>query len=662
MAPTPRGRAQSNVIGVVLLLGLVIAGTTGVLVLGGSALSDMEGRMTVQQAELAMTNLDRKVSNVALGTTESGRVRLGGRTAAVNGSAGTITVEQIGCSACPRSLASTDLGAVRYEQGETVVAYQGGGVWRKEGSYTRMVSPPEFHYRRGTTATGEPTLTFPLVVLRGDSSASTLAFERADSREVFPDPSAGRENPLGSGSVRITIESDYYRGWAHYFESRTDAETVTVDGANRTVSVVLSIPGKSREVTDSIASRSPTVRVQGGATVDSYNSSLGSYAATRGSAGDVYVGEDLANAGGGTVYGDMHVDGDFDGGGGTEVTGQLVVDGDVTLGGGVDVDGEIIADGDLYVSGGTQIDSPVAVSGRVVETGGGVHVTRDVVAGGDYASSSGTIDGDVYVGGDFHPAWGQNIDGNLTTGGEYRNGTISPGVAGTVTEHAPPPDLSAVEPARNLKPPNLEPIDGTISGRVSAATASNDNTGSDAARVEAGNCGGGYSSCTLTNGTYHLDSLPLNSDHLTFDTTGGPVYVAVDGDVSSTGGSTVDVVGPHEVHVYATGDYTLKSDWTSVDQRGDQVWLYGTSSSTVTITGGATVYGVVYAPGNQDIEVTGGAEVYGALVGGVSTVQGGTAVHYDTVLSDRKPRLLADSGPPVTYLHIRVNEVRVEEG
>ncbi|MFB6101788.1 MAG: hypothetical protein ABEJ73_04415 [Haloplanus sp.] len=656
-------RGQSTVIGVVLIVALVVLGTTGVLMIGGNALRDIENQAQAEQAALAMSSVDAEGSEVALGYADARRVALGeGGTATLDESAGRITVEHVGANATGPPLVNTTLGAVEFRTGGTTVAYQGGGVWRASSGRSRMISPPEFHYRWGAGAGSDPTLTFPIVVLRGSaSSTEALRFEDGPSRAAFPNASAGLTNPLSSGSIRVTIRSDYYRGWADYFETRTDAETVSVNDAERSVSVVLSVPTQGREIGDSIAARSPTVTVKGGATVDSYNSSLGPYPSSQGENGSVYVGEDLVNAGSGTIYGDMRVDGDFEAGGGIEVKGRLIADGDVDLtGGGVSVDDEIIADGDLRLGGGGHLDSPAVVAGRVVETGGGVTVDADVAAGGDYVSSSGTINGDVHVGGDFSPANGQNINGNVTAHGEFKDGGVYPSVHGTVVEGGPEPNLRAVSVARDLRPPDLRAIDDTIGSKVAAAAASNDNNGSDAGRIEAGNCGSG---CTLTNGTYHLDDLTLSGgDSLTFDTSGGPVYVAVDGDVSTLGGSPVDVTGSNEVHVYATGDYDIQTDWTSVGERGDQIWLYGSSTSTVTVRSGANFYGVIYAPGNRDISVRGGAEVYGGLVGGVSDVQGGTAVHYDTVLADQKPALAGGGGAPVTFLHVTVNEIRVEDG
>ncbi|MFC6838036.1 DUF7289 family protein [Halomarina ordinaria] len=656
------GRGQSHVVGVVLLLGLTVIGVGSVLLLGGEVLTLLQDSADAEAAEVAMTTLDSRASDVVLGTSGGKRVELGGRgTTRVDEDAGAISIEYVGCETCPRELANTTLGAVEYTTGSTTVAYQGGGVWRTDGEHAEMVSPPEFHYQRTVTSSGDPTLTFPLAVVRGTASGGTLQLSEGDATAVFPNETA--RNPLGAGSVRITIRSQYYEGWAAYFESRTTVESVDVDDDAETVELVLTIPNKSRNVTDGIASHRSDLRVQGGATVDSYDSSRGSYSETRGSNGSVYVGDDLRNAGGGTVRGDMRVAGDFDGGGGIDVTGDLITNGDVTLSGGVGVDGEVVADGDFSISGGGKVTSPVSVGGDVVETGGGVAVEDDVVAGGDYYAKSGSISGDVHVGGDFHAANGQNLNGDVTVGGRFDDDGVNPNVNGRVTEGAAGPDLSRVAAASDLTPPELTPIDATIDGRLEAHAARNNNTGSDVERLEAGNCGGRFESCTLTAGTYHLDDLTLSgSDALTFDTSDGPIHLAVDGDVSSTGGSTVNTVGSDRVHVYAGGDYTIRTRWESVGERGDQLWLYGSSGSTVTVQGGATLYGVIYAPANEDVTVRGGSEVYGGIVGSTSTVQGGTAVHYDTVLADQRPDLLGGGTAPVTYLHISVNELHVSDG
>ena len=81
------GRGQSSPIGVVLLLGLIIAAATSVAVFGGTVLQDSQDRSEVGQAEQAMTQFDARAAQVALGDSDSQTVQLGG-------SSGTYSVQE----------------------------------------------------------------------------------------------------------------------------------------------------------------------------------------------------------------------------------------------------------------------------------------------------------------------------------------------------------------------------------------------------------------------------------------------------------------------------------------------------------------------------------------------------------------------------------------
>ena len=638
-----RTRAQSEVLGFVLLVGMVVLAVTTMLIVGGGAMDALTEASNAENAEIMMSQFDSHVSTVSLGESERQTFPFSGDgSATVDEDAGTITITQIGCGSCQRELLQTNLGAVTYTTGSTTVAYQGGGVWRTDGEHTTMASPPEFHYTSGNDPSSNPTLTFPVVSISGSGSLTGAAeISKTNSKSLFPSDDAAMTNPLSSGSIEVVIRSEYYEGWATYFEERTNAESVDVDDDKQQVTVILSIPNKSREIADGIATADPTLRIQGSGGVDSYDSSKGTYEVTNGEEGSVYVGNGLKYSGGSTIKGDMRVNGDFDAGGGIDVTGRLIVNGDVEFGGGSMINNEVIADGDLLFKGNS-INAPVTVADDVVTTGG-VEVNNDITAGGDFDWGGNTITGDVYLGGAFnHKGWNEPP-------------------SGTVREHYAALDLSAVDEAADLTPPEMTAIDSTIMARIDAYSKTNDNAGTDAGRLEAGNCGPSDPSCTLTAGTYSIDALDLNNADVTFDTTDGPIYIAVDGDISATGSSTIQAVGPNRVHIYTSGDVSIKEDWQSTGSRGDQIWLYGSSESDVSIRGGTTFYGVVYAPSNENIEVTGGSDVYGALVGSVSKVNGNSAVHYDLVLKDQKPDLVGGGGVPLTYLHISHNEVVVED-
>jgi hypothetical protein len=246
-------RGQTAPIGVVLVLGIVLLGTTVIVALGGAAITSTQERSEINAAEHAMTQFDSQAAQVALGDTSVQSVRFGrmGGSYSVEPSSGTITVTHIDYDgSADEELFSGKLGAVVYRNGDTTIAYQGGGVWRKdENGGVSMVSPPEFHYRSGT-------LTLPVIRAEGSGGASgdvvaTIVRDTTPDRH-YPNPSSNYNgddspdrkylNPIAKGTVHITVQSEYYEGWAHYFRDRTDG-TVTVDDANEEVTVELETIG-----------------------------------------------------------------------------------------------------------------------------------------------------------------------------------------------------------------------------------------------------------------------------------------------------------------------------------------------------------------------------------------------------------------------------------
>ncbi|KPN31417.1 hypothetical protein SY89_02163 [Halolamina pelagica] len=140
-----------------------------------------------------------------------------------------------------------------YKNGDVEIGYQGGGVWERRGNGSVMRSPPEFNYRGAT-------LTLPVMRVTTDSRESgpttAVVTRQNDSRQVFPNASASDageswsdegapygdntayENPVTSGNVSVTVQSQFYQAWAEYFRTRTTGE-VSVDHARNRASVKL---------------------------------------------------------------------------------------------------------------------------------------------------------------------------------------------------------------------------------------------------------------------------------------------------------------------------------------------------------------------------------------------------------------------------------------
>ena len=242
-----RSRGQSSTIGFVLLIAVTVAGAGAVVGLGGQAFEDTRSASTVDRVENAMTQFDSRTSMVALGDASVQRVQFGGGgdgTFGVEEDAGWIRVTHRNYTAgTDHVVYNESLGAVRYSEGDTTVAYQGGGVWRSEGEGSVMVSPPEVTYRRAT-------LTLPVIRTRGEDAAggapTAYVTSEGTTGNVYPNGSDSATypngqpflNPVRNGTVVLTVHSDYYEAWGRYFETRTEGN-VTVYDSNRTAHVEL---------------------------------------------------------------------------------------------------------------------------------------------------------------------------------------------------------------------------------------------------------------------------------------------------------------------------------------------------------------------------------------------------------------------------------------
>ncbi|WP_200531462.1 archaellin/type IV pilin N-terminal domain-containing protein [Halorubrum sp. LN27] len=271
-------RAQSEVIGTVLLLGLTIAAIGITVGIGSTALADAQSSADIERIEGSMTQVDSKASLVAHGGSTSQRVRLDPSREAdvrVDGEAGTMRIEveaENEDGDIETQTENVTLGAVVYERGDDRVAYQGGGVWRSNGDGSWMVSPPEFHYRGDT-------LTLPLVTVDGDGRLGDSAVVAGDTKHpegLFP--SENVSNPLLGGNVTITVESEYAEAWGRFFETRTSANVTQLSETE--VRVALRTETVHPTLSTSVSATASSKLALGEVTslyADSYDSSDGSY-------------------------------------------------------------------------------------------------------------------------------------------------------------------------------------------------------------------------------------------------------------------------------------------------------------------------------------------------------------------------------------------------
>ena len=235
-------RAVANPVGVILILGMTILSVGALLTVGGAVVDDTRADAEHSQMENSMSAFSSKASLVGLGESGHQRFSLGrvsqGRVD-VREDAGRVHVK-IQRNGTNETVRETSIGAVVYENDGREIAYQGGGVWARQGDFSRMLSPPEFHYRA-------ETLTFPIINVTGSGAASgdIRGTVRSDTeaQQWYPDDSEEDfDNPLTNGTVYVEIESEYCRGWQSFFERRSQGRVEDRCGDNKTVIVDLAVP------------------------------------------------------------------------------------------------------------------------------------------------------------------------------------------------------------------------------------------------------------------------------------------------------------------------------------------------------------------------------------------------------------------------------------
>ena len=448
-------RGQSGPLGFLLVFALVIAATTLIVALGAGAIDGTQATLDSERTEKTMTQLDSQAALVALGNSERQRVDLATgqeNTYRVEDSAGRMTLSYKNqTTGKETTVFSEEMGRIVYESDDgSTIAYQGGGVWRSDGSGNSvMVSPPEFHYR-------DATLTLPLVTVGSSGTIGDRAvISDANTTRYFPNASKNGNftNPLENARVEVSVTSDYYRAWGEYFETRTDGE-VEFDHANDTVTLALVTPLQNTKITSATSSLSAsgTFNLDGNAGnlcsptkvyINSYDSSGtddGYCEQTPGSEGDIVYGDDIdltSGSGSSDIYGDVVSGGTIDvggsnGNGAPYVNGNISYSdsceksraacdnrssGDVSQISGIDqapaINGIVRTQVNETRSNNDNGDSGVPISGNTLDSGSveltaGSYYLENIDVAKDERVTLNTTDGDIYLAVEENVVLGEN--------------------------------------------------------------------------------------------------------------------------------------------------------------------------------------------------------------------------------------------------------------
>jgi len=237
---THTARAQSAVLGTVLVTVITVVAVTALLAAAGPAIEAAadDSRCAAVKTELAQINADsRRAALWAPATAHTDFDIPGGGVTRFDPAAGRVRLTVNAPDTSAERVYAATLGTLSYEADDCAVAVQAGGVWTRDQAGGDVLLTPPLTRR-------EATLSVPLVRLRGDGEQTrvrrhaTVQSDRGAIRAIRPNTT----RHLQPGTVvTLAVESAYYEAWGAYFDEQLGG-TVSVDTATQTAAVRFVVP------------------------------------------------------------------------------------------------------------------------------------------------------------------------------------------------------------------------------------------------------------------------------------------------------------------------------------------------------------------------------------------------------------------------------------
>jgi hypothetical protein len=223
-------RAQSNVVGVALLLGITMVALGGLTASIGTV---VDGHAAAADADRVASDLDDALDPVASTGPHRGSVRF------TDGHLRTVSRDLRVVNASNGSVAARQrVGGLVYETGAHRVAFVAGGISHGVETGSRFRTPPPVAASDRVLLVGAPRLgpDAPDVSVGGSTATGvTLRTNVSHSR-----------TRLGNTTYRVAVETRHHEAWADYFERQgatTTRRSFDDDGVD---SVVATFPGDRR--------------------------------------------------------------------------------------------------------------------------------------------------------------------------------------------------------------------------------------------------------------------------------------------------------------------------------------------------------------------------------------------------------------------------------
>jgi hypothetical protein len=248
----------SETFGFIVLITISIGIASSIVVLGSGPIDDFVSDADQAKSQNSFSKFGSSANQTALsGEYSSTSVNLGlqksGDDSLEVNNDSSIKIEIEDETGTRNEIVNEKIGNVQYENGDSTITYENGGVWKGTGKYAEVISPPEFDYNNRT-------LTLPLITsdqkntLTGDSVYISQQSRSFDSEQIVVD----------NDTVVVTIQSPIYRGWGKYFERNIEGNTETkyYDNSN-TVEIKLGLEAPTKDTYETAITGMGGVHVDG---------------------------------------------------------------------------------------------------------------------------------------------------------------------------------------------------------------------------------------------------------------------------------------------------------------------------------------------------------------------------------------------------------------
>lgn len=241
-----RTRGQSEILGTVLLLGIVVLASLAVAGLAMGAFGGTQDQAEDRAIEQMLLDIRSSGTDVALQGVDHRSVAVeppGDATLDLDEDAGQFKIVHRNydgsASGSEEVLFNESIGRLAVDHDDRQYAFEGGGVFRMDDGHTRLIASPPIGYR-GLTANvalirldGEGTRSGPSTIDLRPGTQVLPAYPNAGS--TYDGSSLPYDNPVFNGTVDIVVTSEYYEGWYDFFTQRTSVSSVTKYDSNETV-------------------------------------------------------------------------------------------------------------------------------------------------------------------------------------------------------------------------------------------------------------------------------------------------------------------------------------------------------------------------------------------------------------------------------------------